>query len=92
MAFRFTHTKHADEQLKLRNIEVPKGKVLCAAGRKTRQMIRNSCKGKGYDSEYIYLMNRNNGKKYPIVVYVCKQTEIGVLLLITAFKYEKKGI
>lgn len=84
----FKLTKHAKQRLSERNIKPPKGTILYPVGKKTRRRIRESCECHGCNTvDYIYFMTRG-GKIEDLFIYVCKQLDAGVFLLITAFKYK----
>lgn len=77
----FIHTIHANQRLKTRGIPPPDKSQCLPVGKKIRRRIAQLCPDNGCNlKEYIYFRNREGG------VYVTKQIDAGVYLLITAFK------
>lgn len=79
-------TKHAEENLKKRDMPYPDVLGLIQANRKTKKLIRESCPNEGFRSDYVYWTTLDKKVRY---VYVCAIKDIAEYIVITCFKYEE---
>lgn len=87
---KFELTNHARDRIKERGIKDPNGVVLKPIKKKhwTKKRIKELCVLEGFKNDYIYWKTKDNIN----TVYVCRQKDIGLYVVITAFNLGGKNI
>jgi len=83
----FELTSHCEKRMEERSIPHPNDVGLVPANRKTKKLIRESCKKEGFKSDYVYWTVLVQQER---LVYVCVQKDIAHYIVLTCFKYPSR--